>query len=205
VRSPVPDKKKQSPTRLQRGAGQKKIDGPPRTLTKSQPTHPPSDFLFSLAFFFSRQVGKEVQKHHKNIFTKSPCRKKNPKFRQKISTSVFPRLFLFYRVFGCFSAMGVQKHYKKRFTKKIVSQSFYKKFDQKSKTDFFSKFILSRFWAFLDEGSSKTRPKKDRKNKSDPSPFSYFDPPTTGVTDFFFWRPLAATHRPNCTCPPAAP
>jgi hypothetical protein len=53
--------------------------------------------------------------------------------------------------------MGVQKHYKKRFTKKIVSKSFYKKIDQKSKTDFFSNFCLSRFWAFLDEGSSKTR------------------------------------------------
>jgi hypothetical protein len=38
---------------------------------------------------------------------------------------------------------------KKRFTKKIVSKSFYKKFDQKSKTDFFSIFLLSRFWAFL--------------------------------------------------------
>jgi hypothetical protein len=71
--------------------------------------------------------------------------------------SVFPRLFLFYRIFGCFSAMGVQKHYKKRFTKKIVSKSFYKKFDQKSKTDFFSIFVLLRFWAFLGEGSSKTR------------------------------------------------
>jgi hypothetical protein len=64
---------------------------------------------------------------------------------------------MFYLVFGCFSAMGVQKHYKKRFAKKIVSKSFYKKFDQKSKTDFFSNFVLSRFWAFLDEGSSKTR------------------------------------------------
>jgi hypothetical protein len=53
--------------------------------------------------------------------------------------------------------MGVQKHYKKRFAKKIMSKTFYKKFDQKSKTDFFSKIILSRFWAFLDEGSSKTR------------------------------------------------
>jgi hypothetical protein len=98
-----------------------------------------------------------VQKRHKNIFTKSPCRKLFPKFRQKISMTVFPRLFLFYRVFGCFSAMGLQKHYKKRFAKKIMSKKINKKFDQKSKTDFFSKRFLSRFWAFLDEGSSKTR------------------------------------------------
>jgi hypothetical protein len=55
--------------------------------------------------------------------------------------SGFPRLFLFYRVFGRFLAMGVQKHYKKRFTKKIVSKSFYKKLDQKSKTDFFLDFF----------------------------------------------------------------
>jgi hypothetical protein len=74
--------------------------------------------------------------------------------------------------------MGVQKHYKKRFAKKIMSKVFYKKFDQKSKTDFFSKFVSSRFWAFLDEGSSKTRLKKYRKNNPPPSPFSYSDPPT---------------------------
>jgi hypothetical protein len=69
--------------------------------------------------------------------------------------SVFPRLLLLYRVFWCFSAMGVQKHYKKRFTKKSCRKSFEKQIDQKSKTDFFSIF-LSRFGAFLGEGSSKT-------------------------------------------------
>jgi hypothetical protein len=87
--------------------------------------------------------------------------------------------------------MGVQKHYKKRFTKKIVSRSFYKKIDQKSKTDFFSNFVLSLFWTFLDEGSSKTRLKKYRKNKSDPGPFSCSDPPTHhGGHRFFFAGPL---------------
>jgi hypothetical protein len=40
------------------------------------------------------------------------------------------------------------------------SKNFYKKIDQKSKTDFFSNFILSRLWAFLGEGSIKTRLKK---------------------------------------------
>jgi hypothetical protein len=90
--------------------------------------------------------------------------------------------------------MGVQKHYKKRFTKQIVSKSFYKKFDQKSKTDFFSNFFFSRFWAFLDEGS-KTRLKKYRKKKSGPSPFSYFDPPTHhgGHRFLFFGGPLSVS------------
>jgi hypothetical protein len=105
--------------------------------------------------------------------------------------SVFPRLFLFYRVFGCFSAMGVQKHYKKRFTKKIVSKSFYKKIDQKSKTDFFSDSLLSRFWAFLDEGSSKTRQKNiGKKNLTLVLFRTLSHPPTTGVPGFFFCRPL---------------
>jgi hypothetical protein len=45
------------------------------------------------------------------------------------------------------------------------------KFDQKSKTDFFSVFVLSCFGAFLGEGSSKTRLKQYQKNKSDPGPF----------------------------------
>jgi hypothetical protein len=169
------------PSATARGAGKKKFDGPPRTLTKSQ-THPPTIRLFFPRLFFLVRfwafLGKGVQKHHKHIFTRSPCRTLFPKFRPKNSMSVFPRLFLFYRVFGCFSAMEVQKHYKKRFTKKIVSKSLYKKFDQKSETDFFTNFLLSRFWAFLDEGRSKTRPKKYRKNKSDPSPFSYSDPTT---------------------------
>ena len=56
------------------------------------------------------------------------------KVSTKTSMSVFPRLFLFYRIFGCFSPMGVQKHYKKRFSNKIVSKSFKNKIDQKSKS-----------------------------------------------------------------------
>jgi hypothetical protein len=63
---------------------------------------------------------------------------------------------LFYRGFGCFSAMGVQKHYKKRFAKEIVSKSFYKKFAQKIQNRFFLDFFLLRSWAFLGEGIQKT-------------------------------------------------
>jgi hypothetical protein len=59
-------------------------------------------------------------------------------------------------------------------------------------------FLKSRFWAFLGEGSSKTRSKKYRKNKSDPSPFLASDPPTHhgGHRFFFNWRPLAC----HCHC-----
>jgi hypothetical protein len=91
--------------------------------------------------------------------------------------SVFPRLF-FYRVFGCFSAIGVQKHYQKRFTKKILSKRFYKKIDQNSKTIFLSILFLGRFSV---RGVQK-HDKKMSKNKSDPSPFLASDhPPTTGL------------------------
>jgi hypothetical protein len=40
--------------------------------------------------------------------------------------------------------MGVQKHYKKRFPKQIVSKKNYNKIDKKAKT-FFSEFFFSRF------------------------------------------------------------
>ena len=101
--------------------------------------------------------------------------------------SVFPRLFLFYRVFGCFSAMGVQKHYKKRFAKKIVSKSFYKKFDQKSKTDFFSIFFYHVFGRFSVRGVQKHDKKISKKINLTLVLFrTLTHPPTTGVTDFLF-------------------
>jgi hypothetical protein len=133
----------------------------PRKFTKSQ-TYPPTIRpFFPLTFFFSTFLGVSRQGEFKNAIKM---------FSQKVHIENFSQNFdkhfrcqfslglnFFYRVFECSSAMGVQKHYKERATKKIVSKKFYKKFDQKSKTDFFSKFCLSRLWAFLDEGSSKTR------------------------------------------------
>jgi hypothetical protein len=80
--------------------------------------------------------------------------------------------------------MGVQKHYKKRFAKKIVSKSLYKKIDKKSKTDFFSNFLYHVFGRFSVREVQK-HDKKYWENKSDPIPFSYSDPPTQGVTEFF--------------------
>jgi hypothetical protein len=52
--------------------------------------------------------------------------------------------------------MGVQKHYKKRFAKKTVSKGFYKKFDQKSETDF-SRFFYHVFGRFSVSGVKKNR------------------------------------------------
>jgi hypothetical protein len=52
--------------------------------------------------------------------------------------------FFFNRVFGCFSAMGVQKHYQKLFAKKSCRKVFTKEIDQKSKTDFFY-HVFGRF------------------------------------------------------------
>jgi hypothetical protein len=93
-----------------------------------------------LTFFFSTFLGVSRQGEFKNT-TKIFLQKVHVENifqtnRQKIRCPFFLDFF-FNRVFGCFSAMGVQKHYQKKL-QKIVSKSFYKKFDQKSKTDFFS-------------------------------------------------------------------
>jgi hypothetical protein len=84
--------------------------------------------------------------------------------------------------------MGVQKHTKKRFAKNIVSKSFYKKFDQKSKTDFFSICFYHVFGRFSARGVQKNDKNNLEKNKSDPIPFSYSGPPTHhgGHRPFFF-------------------
>jgi hypothetical protein len=98
---------------------------------------------------------------------------------------------------------------------KVHVENFY----QKKSTKVFLDFVLSRFRVFLKththkmfcilqkhrvqkllqrnrpkthvfEGSSKTRQSKYRKNKSDPAPFSYSDPPTThGGHRLFFLGP----------------
>jgi hypothetical protein len=141
-----------------RVAAKNKSTDPPVYLLDLRPTHPPSELLF-LAFFLSTFLGVSRQGEFKNTMKIFLQKVHVENFFQNFDNNFdvsFSSTFLFYRVFGCFSAMGVQKHYKKRFTKKIVSKSFYKRFDKKSQTDFFSIF-LSRFWAFLGEGSSKTR------------------------------------------------
>jgi hypothetical protein len=135
-------------------------------------------------------------------------RKLFPKKSTKISMSVFPRFF-FYRVFGCFSAMGVQNT-TNTFCKKIVSKSLYKKFDQKSKTDFFSIFFDHVFGGFSVRGVQKHDKKIREKINLTPSLFlTPTHPPTTGVTDFFFlpapWgerHPLGGEAAPLARCSP---
>jgi hypothetical protein len=132
-------------------------------LPNPKPIHPPPDFFF-LDFFLVRfwaflgEGSSKTPQTTKMFLQKVNVENFSQNNRNFFDVS-FSSTFLFYRVFGCFSTIGVQKHYKKRFTKKIVSKSFYKKFDQNSQTDFFS-IVLSRFWAFLGEGSSKTTTKK---------------------------------------------
>jgi hypothetical protein len=65
--------------------------------------------------------GSGVQKRHEIIFTQSPCRKLPPK---KIDRSFDVS---FYRVSGCFSAVGVQSTTKGVLQKKSSRKSFTKK------------------------------------------------------------------------------
>jgi hypothetical protein len=89
---------------------------------------------------FGRFSARGVQKHHTNTFAKSPCRKLFPKQSTKISMSVFPRFFVLSR-FRVFLSDESSKTLQKAFFGKIALKSFYKKIDQKSKTDLFSKFL----------------------------------------------------------------
>jgi hypothetical protein len=91
-------------------------------------THPPADLLFPLENWkgllvrFGAFLGKGSTKAPYIIFANSPCQKLFPTKSTKISMSVFPRFFLFYRVFRCFPAMGVQKHHETRFEKNRVER-----------------------------------------------------------------------------------
>jgi hypothetical protein len=103
----------------------------------------------------------------------------------------FSSTFFVLSHFRVFSAMGVQKHDKKRLQKNRV-EKFLQKIRPKIQNRLFLEFLLSRFWAFLDEGSSKTRPKKiSKKNMTLVPVRTLTHPPTTGVTDFCCCRPLA--------------
>jgi hypothetical protein len=76
--------------------------------------------------------------------------------------------------------MGVQTLQKKKI-KKITSKRFYQKID-KSPKPIFLDFLLSRFWAFVGEGSSKTNFIFEQTNFG---PLFASDPPAHhGVTDF---------------------
>jgi hypothetical protein len=64
------------------------------------------------------------------------------------------------------------------FLQKVHVEKLLQKINRKSKTNCFSNFALSRFWAFLGEGSSKTPSQFFSKTKSDPGHFLASDLPT---------------------------
>jgi hypothetical protein len=146
---------------------QNKIDGPPPVhLLNPRPTHPPSDF-FSLIFFstflgvsqqgqFKNAIFKKMQKVHVENFS--------PKKSTKKSMSVFIDFFWFYRVFGCFSATGVQKHHKKRLAKKSRRKVFTKN-SAKNPKPIPSRYLLIPFLPFFGEGGLKTRHKQNIKHR----------------------------------------
>jgi hypothetical protein len=69
--------------------------------------------------------------------------------------SVFPQLLLFDHVFGCFSAMGVQKHKKKTFCKKHRVEKFLQKIGPKIQNRFFLDFFSHVFGRFSVRGVQK--------------------------------------------------
>jgi hypothetical protein len=81
---------------------------------------------------FGRFSVRGVQKHHKNIFATKAHVKNFPQKIDKISMSVSPRFFRFYRIFGCFSGWQL-KDTTKNVLQKIASKSFNKKIEQKTK------------------------------------------------------------------------
>jgi hypothetical protein len=97
-----------------------------------------------------------VQKHHVHIFATSPCRKLSPKKSTKTSMSVFPRLFCFV-VFSGVSQRWEFKDTKQIVLKKTPYRKVFTKQNRPEVQNHFVLFFLSRFWAFLGGGSSKTR------------------------------------------------
>jgi hypothetical protein len=132
---------------------------------------------------FKKTITIFLQKVHVENFS--------PKNRQKFRCQFFLEFFVLSR-FRVFLSDESSKTLQKTFTTKNVSKSFYKKFDQKSKTDFFLDFFYHVFGCFSVTGAQK-HDKKNRKNKPDPIPFSYFDPPSHhgGPRLFFLPAPWA--------------
>jgi hypothetical protein len=95
---------------------------------------------------------KKMQKVHvKNLF-----RKNSQKIDKNFDVTFSSTFFVSSR-FQVLLSDGSSQTLQKKFYKKIVSKSFYKKIDKTIPNRFFIDFVLSRFWAFLGEGSSKTR------------------------------------------------
>jgi hypothetical protein len=120
-------------------------------------THHPT--FFSCFFFFSTLLGVSRQGEFKNtikiFLQKVHVENFFQNFDQNFDVSFSSTSFCIIAFSSAFLAMGVQRHYKKRFAKTVVSKSFYKKFDQKSKTDFFSVIFFHVFGRFPMRGDQK--------------------------------------------------
>jgi hypothetical protein len=96
--------------------------------------------------------------------------------------SIFGSIFFF----GRFSAMGVQKHTKKRSAKTIVSKSFCKKIE-KIQNRFFSILLYHVFGRFSARGVQIDH----QKYRGGKMTLVLFWPlthsPTTGFTEYFVW------------------
>jgi hypothetical protein len=72
--------------------------------------------------------------------------------------------------------------------KKSCRKKFTKNLTKNPKPTFSRKYFYHVFGRFSMRGVKKHDKKKNRKNKSHASPFSYSDPPTHhGGARFFFW------------------
>jgi hypothetical protein len=147
-----------------RGAGQKKIDGPPhaRAFAKSQ-THPPTTRLFFLDIFFKVRFwaflgeGSSKFKTPQKYFYKTQKVHVGKKIKNfDVRCQFFLDFFVLSR-FPVFFNDGSSKTLQKAFHKRNRVEKFFTKNSTKNPKPTFSRFFLSRFWAFLDEGSSKTR------------------------------------------------
>jgi hypothetical protein len=144
------------------GPAKKSTDPPVQLLIPDPPTHHPTFFLT----FFSTFLGVSRQGEFKNtikiFLQKVHVENISQKNQQNSDVSFSSTFFCFIAFSGVSQRWEFKNTSKKRFSfcKKRRVKSFYKKFDQKSKADVFQVFLdffLLRFWAFLGEGSSKTR------------------------------------------------
>jgi hypothetical protein len=135
------------PLPLARGAA-KKNDGPPRSFAKSQ-THPPISQLF-VSFYFFITYSKTPHKHHKNIFTKSPCRTKPfPKKLDKNFDVSFSSIFCCCIVVSGGSQRWEFKSTTRNLLQKKSRRRVFAEHSTKNPKPIFPDFILSRFLAFL--------------------------------------------------------
>jgi hypothetical protein len=178
-------------------------------LLNLKPTHPPSE-LFFLIFFFSTFLGVSRQGEFKNTINiflqKVHVETFSQNFNENFDVCFSSTSFVLSR-FRVFFSDRSSKTRQKTLYKKIVSKGFFKKFDQKPKTDFFSisfYHVFGRFLVMLVRGVQK-----DEKNvdKSDPGPFLAFDPPTHQGSPLFFlaapWPGPLALSPESCLAPGA--